>query len=114
MGQRYRFIAVYILASHRNGTLYVGVTSDLDLRVAQHKQGVFEGFAKTYGCKMLVWYEQHPTMDTAIQREKSLKRYLRKWKLKLIEDLNPEWRDLSAGWFEDEGVIWLPDSPELK
>ena len=93
-------IAVYITASGRNGTLYIGVTSDLDRRIANHKAGVFAGFSKKYGCTRLVWYEAHADMRAAIQREKSLKRWLRKWKLALIEDLNPEWRDLSEGWGE--------------
>lgn len=98
-------IAVYILASGRNGTLYTGVTSDLGARVWQHKLGVFEGFSKTYGCKRLVWYETHSTMLEAIRREKSIKRWRRAWKLALIEAENPEWRDLSEAWFE------VPDGP---
>jgi len=94
------WIAVYIMASARNGTLYTGVTSTLWTRVRQHKLGVFEGFSKTYGCKTLVWYETHPTMPEAIRREKLVKRWRRDWKLKLIEADNPQWRDLSDGWFE--------------
>ena len=107
---RYSFIAVYIMASARNGTLYTGVTSNLRVRVWEHKQGAYDGFSKRYGCRILVWYEPHETMLEAIQRETNIKRYLRKWKLKLIEDLNPEWRDLSAGWYEDDGsvVLWDP------
>jgi putative endonuclease len=93
-------IAVYIVASARNGTLYVGVTSELQRRVQQHKRGSFEGFSKTYGCRTLVWYEQHATMLQAIDREKRIKRWRRAWKLALIEGLNPEWRDLSDPWFE--------------
>jgi putative endonuclease len=77
MGDHRHMIAVYILASGRNGTLYVGVTSNLNGRVWSHKQGVNDGFAKRYGCARLVWYELHPDMTSAIQREKSLKRYLR-------------------------------------
>ncbi len=98
-------IAVYILASARNGTLYTGVTSTLWKRVQQHKLGVFEGFSKTYGCKTLVWYEEHPRMLDAIAREKGVKRWRRDWKLKLIEAENPQWRDLSEGWFDE------PDGP---
>ena len=103
------FIAVYILASGRNGTLYTGVTSALVTRVSQHKHGVFEGFSKTYGCKTLVWYEPHPTMLEAIAREKQIKRWRRAWKLALIEAENPQWRDLSDEWFEaPEGPLsWM-------
>jgi putative endonuclease len=85
---------VYILASKRNGTLYIGVTSDLVQRVWQHKEALVEGFTKRYGIKMLVWYEQHGTMESAIAREKALKEWQRAWKLKLIETTNPEWRDI--------------------
>jgi putative endonuclease len=92
-------IAVYILASARNGTLYTGVTSALQSRIQQHKLGIFEGFSKTYGCKALVWYERHATMFDAIQREKRIKRWRREWKLALIEGQNPQWRDLSEDWF---------------
>ena len=93
-------IAVYIMTNARNGALYTGVTSTLWRRVQQHKLGVFEGFSKTYGCKTLVWYETHTTMFEAIGREKQIKRWRRRWKLELIEGRNPEWRDLSEGWFE--------------
>src|SRR5580698_5591879 len=92
-------IAVYIMASGRNGTLYTGVTSKLGERVEQHKQGTFDGFSKTHGCKALVWYERHPTMIEAIAREKVVKRWRRNWKLALIEAENPDWRDLSEDWF---------------
>ena len=85
---------VYILASRRNGTLYVGVTSDLIKRVWQHKNDLVEGFTKQYGVHALVWYEPHETMDSAIKREKAIKKWNRKWKLKLIEQSNPQWRDL--------------------
>jgi putative endonuclease len=94
------WIAVYIMASRRNGTLYTGVTSQLVGRVLEHKQGLRDGFAKRYGCKTLVWYEQHELMTSAIQRETSIKRWKRDWKLALIEGENPEWRDLSEGWFD--------------
>ena len=86
--------AVYILASQRNGTLYIGVTSDLVQRVWQHKNDVFEGFTKEYGVHMLVWYELHEDMETAIIREKRLKKWNREWKLRLIEEKNPEWKDM--------------------
>jgi putative endonuclease len=91
---RYDFIAVYILASKRNGTLYTGVTSDLAPRIQMHREGQVSGFTQTYGCKTLVWYEQHSYMHEAIKREKQIKRWLRKWKLRLIEAVNPNWRDL--------------------
>ena len=85
---------VYILASQRNGTLYIGVTSDLVKRVYEHKTDAVEGFTRKYGVHTLVWYEQHPTMASAIEREKALKEWKRTWKLKLVETSNPEWRDL--------------------
>jgi putative endonuclease len=85
---------VYILASRRNGTLYVGVTSDLIKRVWQHKSDLVEGFTNKYGVHWLVWYEQHATMASAIAREKAIKEWKRNWKLELIEKWNPEWRDL--------------------
>ncbi len=86
--------AVYILASQRNGTLYIGVTSDLVQRVWQHKNDVFEGFTKEYGVHMLVWFELHEDMESAIIREKRLKKWNREWKLRMIEEKNPEWKDL--------------------
>ena len=85
---------VYILASQRNGTLYVGVTSSLVKRVWEHRSDFVDGFSKKYGVHMLVWYELHATMESAIEREKRLKRWNRSWKLELIEGANPEWRDL--------------------
>ncbi len=101
-------IAVYIMASGRNGTLYTGVTSALLNRVQQHKLGIVERFSKTHGCKRLVWYEDHTCMADAISREKRLKRWRRDWKLALIEAENPQWRDLSDGWFEvaDGPLSW--------
>lgn len=86
--------AVYILASKRNGTLYIGVTSNLVKRTWEHKNNIVEGFTKKYGVHQLVWYELHGTMESAIIREKRLKDWKRAWKLKLIEGKNPEWRDL--------------------
>ena len=88
---------VYLLASQRNGTLYAGVTSDLVQRVWQHKEGLAEGFTKKYGVKLLVWYEQHETMESAIAREKAIKEWQRTWKIELIEKANPDWNDLYAG-----------------
>ena len=86
--------AVYILASKRNGTLYVGVTSDLVKRIWEHKHNMVEGFTKRYMVKELVWYELHESMESAIMREKRIKDWKRAWKLELIESENPDWLDL--------------------
>jgi putative endonuclease len=88
--------AVYIMASKRNGTIYFGVTSDLPKRAWQHREGVADGFTKRYGCKLLVWFERHETMESAIIQEKQIKAGNRKAKLALIEAENPTWRDLFA------------------
>ncbi|KAB2910511.1 MAG: GIY-YIG nuclease family protein [Hyphomicrobiaceae bacterium] len=85
---------VYILASKRNGTLYIGVTSDLLQRTGLHKQDLIEGFTKRYGVHRLAYYEMHQTMDAAIRREKRLKKWNRAWKIRLIESMNPGWVDL--------------------
>jgi putative endonuclease len=85
---------VYILASKRNGTLYIGVTSDLIKRVWEHKNKLVQGFTEKYSINKLVYYEQFQTGHDAIQREKRLKKYNRQWKLKLIEEVNPDWKDL--------------------
>jgi len=87
-------IAVYMMASGRHGTLYIGVTSQLPSRIAQHREGRIQGFTKKYNVKRLVWYELHERMAAAIQREKSLKKYPREWKINLIESDNPHWDDL--------------------
>ena len=86
---------VYILASKRNGTLYTGVTSKLLVRLHDHRSASVRGFTHDYGVKMLVWFEQHETMESAIQREKRIKKWNRAWKLELIEKENSEWRDLA-------------------
>lgn len=86
---------VYLLASKRNGTLYVGVTSNLVARMHQHRLGGVRGFTRDYGVKRLVWFELHETMESAITREKRIKKWNRAWKLALIEAGNPEWRDLA-------------------
>ena len=86
--------AVYIMANRRNGAIYVGVTSNLVQRAWQHREGIADGFTKRYGCKLLVWFELHSTMDHAIVREKQIKGGSRKKKLALIEAANPLWRDL--------------------
>ena len=88
--------AVYIMASKPNGTIYVGVTSNLPQRVFQHRESTLGGFTAQYGCKTLVWYEVHSTMEYAISREKQLKGGSRRRKLALIEERNPQWRDLFA------------------
>jgi putative endonuclease len=94
---RESFIAVYMLASRKYGTLYIGVTSDLISRVAQHRDGVFEGFTKRHSVHRLVWYETFSLMTDAIRREKTLKKYKRDWKINLIEQENPDWDDLFPG-----------------
>ena len=86
--------AVYILATGKRGTLYIGVTGNLVARTWQHREHLIEGFTKRYGVTKLVWYELHGTMDTAILREKQLKKWNREWKLRLVQEFNPEWRDL--------------------
>ena len=85
---------VYMLASQMNGTLYIGVTSNLMKRVWEHKNGVVPGFTKHYGVDRLVYYEAHDCSESAITREKQLKKWRRAWKIELIEEKNPEWRDL--------------------
>jgi putative endonuclease len=88
------FIAVYMMANRRHGAIYIGVTSRLPGRVIEHREGLIPGFTKTYSLKRLVWYEPHESMVAAIQREKSLKKYKREWKINLIERENPHWEDL--------------------
>ena len=93
MGREHAYF-VYILASTRNGTLYVGVTGDLYGRIVEHRDGLIPGFTKRYGVKTLVYFEEHDDVDQAILREKRIKRWRRNWKIELIETRNPEWRDL--------------------
>jgi putative endonuclease len=88
---------VYILASKKDGTLYIGVTNDLSRRTYEHKIGKASAFTRRYGVNRLVWYEAYPTVPLAIQRETCLKRWKRAWKIALIEEHNPDWKDLSAG-----------------
>ena len=85
---------VYILASGRHGTLYIGVTSDLPKRIWQHKSHLVPGFSDKYDVTKLVWYEPHDRIDSAVLREKQLKEWQREWKIRLIEERNAEWRDL--------------------
>ena len=87
---------VYILANKRNGTLYIGVTSHLQKRINEHRTGAIEGFTKKYGVHTLIWYECTEDVESAITREKQLKKWNRKWKLRLIEEKNPDWNDLYA------------------
>ncbi|WP_336071910.1 GIY-YIG nuclease family protein [Nitratireductor rhodophyticola] len=89
---------VYMLASQKRGTIYIGVTNDLGRRIVEHKEGRIPGFTSRYGVTRLVWYEEHFDMRDAIQREKSLKRWSRQWKIDLIEKTNPEWNELLRGW----------------
>ena len=86
--------AVYMMANQKSGTIYVGVTSDLPKRAWEHREGHIEGFTKRYGCKRLVWFELHSTMEAAIAREKQIKGGSRAKKIALIEAQNPDWRDL--------------------
>ena len=86
---------MYIVASGFHGTIYTGVTSNLLQRVAQHREGTLGGFTASYGCKRLVWFEMHEDMEQAIRREKQIKNWRREWKVALVEEGNPAWRDLS-------------------
>ena len=88
---------VYLLASGRNGTLYLGVTGNLLQRVHQHRSGMVAGFTRTYRVHRLVWFEEHATFETAIAREKAMKEWKRAWKIRVIEENNPHWLDLFAG-----------------
>jgi putative endonuclease len=97
----HRHYWVYIITNQRNGTLYVGVTNSLERRVWQHKTKAIEGFSKRYGLNRLVYFEQFRDVNNAIAWEKSVKGLLRSKKLALIERVNPQWRDLGAGWYGD-------------
>ena len=109
---RGRSYFVYILASQRNGTLYVGVTNDLPRRLWGHKHGAGEGFTKAYSVRLLVYYEEFADIGVAIAREKRLKRWHRAWKLELIEKANPTWKDLhndETGWIAElPGTMFQP------
>ncbi|THD35644.1 MAG: GIY-YIG nuclease family protein [Sphingomonas sp.] len=85
---------VYIMASQKNGTIYIGVTSDLPKRIWEHRNDTVEGFTKKYRCHLLVWYEEHDGIESARQRELQMKEWKRAWKLREIEGLNPDWDDL--------------------
>ena len=97
---------VYLLASQRNGNLYVGVTFNLLARLYQHRAGAIAGFTREHGIKRLMWFEQHATMESAILREKRIKKWNRAWKLGLIEGENSDWRDLA----EDFGFDHLDEN----
>ena len=92
-----RCFCVYILASRIGGTLYIGVTNDLVRRVYEHREGVADGFTKKYQVHRLVYFEQHSDIEAAIRREKRLKKWNRAWKVRLIEETNPNWDDLYVG-----------------
>jgi putative endonuclease len=92
---------VYMLASKPQGTLYIGVTNDLERRIHEHREGLIAGFTKKYGVKKLVWFERHGDIHEAIAREKMLKRWRRNWKISLIEEDNPRWADLFPRSFRD-------------
>jgi putative endonuclease len=94
--------AVYLLASKPYGTLYIGVSGDLISRIAQHRDGAFEGFTKKYGVHRLVWYQEFGDVQFAIQREKTMKKWPRAWKINLIERENPHWEDLYPQFFQVE------------
>ena len=98
MVTREGIIAVYIVASRKYGTLYIGVTSDLARRAFEHREGAVEGFTKKYGCKRLVWWRSFEVMTQAIQAEKTMKEWPREWKTNLIERDNPNWDDLYGNW----------------
>ena len=102
-GKDMKSFYVYMLCSGRNGTLYIGVTSDLIKRIYEHKNNFVDGFTKKYGVHSLVWYEFHDTVEMAIQREKQIKKWERSWKLRLIEENNPEWKDLYDDLLEGPG-----------
>jgi len=93
---------VYILSSKRNGTLYIGITNDLERRIYEHKNHLVKGFTGKYNVSNLVYFEQTDDIQVALQREKQLKKWNRKWKIELIEKINPEWKDLSRNWIPDQ------------
>jgi putative endonuclease len=100
-----RIYAVYLLANKPNGTLYIGVTSNLLGRVSQHKHGTYEGFTKRYGVDRLVWFEWFGNVDLAIRREKTMKKWPRQWKVNTIEADNPHWTDLYPQFFSADFKI---------
>ena len=91
---------IYILTNHKNGTLYIGMSNDLERRVFEHKNKLIEGFTKKYGLNRLVYFEIYQYVNDAILREKRMKKWKRQWKIELIEEENPEWDDLAQDWFD--------------
>ena len=91
---------IYILTNHKNGTLYIGMSNDLERRVFEHKNKLIEGFTKKYGLNRLVYFEIYQYVNDAILREKRMKKWKRQWKIELIEEENPEWDDLARDWFD--------------
>ncbi|CAN5417582.1 hypothetical protein BH09PSE1_BH09PSE1_17380 [soil metagenome] len=112
MGTHRTFVATYIMASGRNGTVYVGMTSNLFARVWKHKQGTFPGFTDENACHRLVWFERHVWVTEAIRREKRLKKWMRDWKLALVEKDNPRWVDLAGDWYPVNDPGWEPPAEE--
>ena len=96
---------VYIMSSERNGTLYIGITTDLERRVIEHKKEVIGGFSKKYGVHRLVFYGVHGDVLSAIYREKQIKKWKRRWKIRMIEDVNPDWLDLSDEFLDMTGPL---------
>jgi putative endonuclease len=105
---------VYILASKRNGTLYIGVTNDLYRRMLEHREGAADSFTKRYGVHRLVWWECHQYVNGAITREKQLKKWNRAWKLRIIEEINPNWDDLFDQLFHDDVLDPATGSPPAR
>jgi putative endonuclease len=108
MANHRTFIATYTMASGPNGTIYTGMTSNLEARVWKHRTGTFDGFTNDYSCNRLVWFERHALIVNAIRREKRIKKWSRDWKLSLIEATNPDWRDLAYEWFPENDPGWTP------
>jgi putative endonuclease len=108
MGTHRTFIATYMMANRPNGAIYTGMTANLTARVWKHRTGILDGFTKRYGCTGLVWFQRFDWVTEAIRREKQIKEWKRDWKLRLIGDLNPDWRDLAADWFPVNDPNWVP------
>lgn len=108
MGTHRTFIATYIMGSGRNGTLYTGMTSNLYARVWKHKTHAFPGFTDEHDCTRLLWFKRHVWVVSAIRREKRIKKWLRDWKLALIERENPQWLDLAVDWYPETDPDWTP------
>ena len=102
----------YIVASQRNGTLYVGHTDDIEGRISQHQQKLTGGFTAKYGVHILVWCEAHPDRESAFVRERRIKKWNRAWKIAMIERTNPAWRDLFEEWFSNPDKDWSEWEPE--